>query len=78
MKLFTKLRKKLWLPVKFKQTNERIRKSLKFRSKKEVFDMMKDIKKQLVLVERIEKEPELTQYKAQLEILDWITCGPAE
>jgi|TARA_R100000656_G_scaffold57327_1_gene44868 cell fate (sporulation/competence/biofilm development) regulator YmcA (YheA/YmcA/DUF963 family) len=78
MKLFTKLRKKLWLPVKFKQTNERIRKSLKFRSKKEVFDMMKDIKKQLVLVERIEKEPELTQYKAQLEILDWITCRSAE
>ena len=71
--MFIKIRKKLWLPIKFVLTRLRIRRSYKLKSRKEIQEKIEEENKKLLTAKRV-RDGKLTYIQeGKVEILNWLT-----
>ena len=72
--MFVKLRKKLWLPMKFHMKRKEVRAEMGFRTKEEVMDRLEEVTKTRLKWQRINNKLEIQKSVGAEETLKWLLC----
>jgi len=76
--MFVKLRKKIWLPIKYYLIQRGEEKNTLLRPVKEVLKAKKVAEEKLLEAQRLDQTADIGFYKGQLQIINWITYGNTE
>ena len=78
IKPLIKLRKWLWLPIKYKLLRKKYIKETKMRPKSEIWDLRESAIQLKILSEKGLDQQQTHKYEVQIELLNWILCDKAE
>jgi len=71
-RLFVKLRKALWLPIKFWLYERKKEKNMDIKTRKEINQKMKELEKGYLEAEKINDREQMDEFNAKYDILTWL------
>lgn len=77
-KFLIRLRKKTWLPTKWKWNYWKETKDLEVRTKEEILESIKKIKEEVIVFDRLGKEKDKAYGMGKISALNWVLYGKSK